>query len=157
MNGHENNCLVCSDAIERTLNTYYNQFEASERYFDVGNNGFGLAHLPFSYLREEYYVPTYWSKTQIVLYALSQNHRQSHKRSLCQNSINHFICKFISAPTKYIHSGHQISWTYTCDNKSIPNSNNNVNPNISTDSVFSSKRKRHLYTRVKKSRRESKR
>ena len=39
-------------SIEKDIITFYNERGASEKNFDIQNNDFGWAHLPFSFMAE---------------------------------------------------------------------------------------------------------
>ncbi|WP_315518946.1 hypothetical protein [Hoylesella nanceiensis] len=52
---------------DKNIITFYNERGASEKNFDIQNNGFGWSHLPFSFMAENNVTSIYKSTSQGIM------------------------------------------------------------------------------------------
>lgn len=100
-------CIVTNDwdKSEREIICYYNKRGASERNFDCQNNDFGLAHLPFSFLKENtvFLIATAMLKN-FYLYLLGI--LDGRVKGLDRTArLKRFLRCFVIVPAKWIKSG----------------------------------------------------
>ena len=100
-------CIITNDwkSSEKAIVTFYNKRGESEKNFDVQNNDFGWAHLPFSFLEENtvFMLVTAMLKN-FYLYligTLADKIKALNKASRLKNFMLHFIC----VPAKWIKTG----------------------------------------------------
>ncbi len=100
-------CIITNDweSSEKDVVTFYNKRGESEKNFDVQNNDFGWAHLPFSFLEENtvFMLVTAMLKNfyLYLLGTLSDRIKPLGKTSRLKSFMLHFIC----VPAKWIRTG----------------------------------------------------
>lgn len=102
-------CIITNDwgMTEEDIIKFYNKRGESEKNFDIQNNDFGWAHLPFSFLKENtvFMLVTAMLKN-FYLYLMtniSEKVKALKKTSRLKSFLRHFIC----VPAKWICSGRQ--------------------------------------------------
>jgi len=100
-------CIITNDreSSEKDVVTFYNKRGQSEKNFDVQNNDFGWAHLPFSFLEENtvFMLVTAMLKNfyLYLLGTLTDKIKPLSKTCRLKNFMLHFIC----VPAKWIKTG----------------------------------------------------
>jgi hypothetical protein len=100
-------CIITNDweSSEKDIVTFYNKRGESEKNFDVQNNDFGWAHLPFSFLEENtvFMLVTAMLKNfyLYMLGTLTDRIKPLGKTSRLKSFMLHFIC----VPAKWIRTG----------------------------------------------------
>ena len=93
--------------LEKDIITFYNERGASEKNFDIQNNDFGWAHLPFSFMAENmvFMMVTAMLKN-FYLYLVR---RISEKVGPLKKTsrLKAFILHFVSVPAKWVRTGRQ--------------------------------------------------
>ena len=92
---------------EKDIITFYNERGASEKNFDIQNNGFGWSHLPFSFMAENmvFMMVTAMLKN---LYLYLVRHISDKVKPLKKTSrLKAFILHFVSVPAKWVRTGKQ--------------------------------------------------
>ena len=92
---------------EKDIITFYNKRGASEKNFDIQNNGFGWSHLPFSFMAENmaFMMATAMLKN---FYLYLVRHISDKVKPLKKTSrLKAFILHFVSVPAKWVHTGRQ--------------------------------------------------
>jgi len=97
------------DKSELEVIDFYNKRGAIERNFDMQNNDFGWAHMPFSHLHE--------NTVFLIMTAIVKNFYLYFMKccSKCidglerTSRVKRFVNKFISVPAKWIHSGRRLT------------------------------------------------
>ena len=92
---------------EKDIITFYNERGASEKNFDIQNNGFGWSHLPFSFMAENM---VFMMVTDMLknLYLYLVRHISDKVKPLKKTSrLKAFILHFISVPAKWVRTGRQ--------------------------------------------------
>ena len=87
--------------------TFYNERGASEKNFDIQNNDFGRAHLPFSFMAENmaFMMVTAMLKN---FYLYLVRHISEKVKPLKKTSrLKAFILHFVSVPAKWVRTGRQ--------------------------------------------------
>ena len=102
-------CILTNDRLstEKDIIVFYNARGESEKNFDIQNNDFGWAHLPFSFLAENmvFMLVTAMLKN-FYLYLI--RHISEKVEPLKKTSrLKAFILHFISVPAKWIRTGRQ--------------------------------------------------
>lgn len=102
-------CILTNDRLstEKDIIVFYNARGESEKNFDIQNNDFGWAHLPFSFLEENmvFMLVTAMLKN-FYLYLI--RHISEKVEPLKKTSrLKAFILHFISVPAKWIRTGRQ--------------------------------------------------
>ena len=102
-------CILTNDwkSTEMDIVVFYNARGESEKNFDVQNNDFGWAHLPFSFLAE--------NMVFMLVTAMLKNFYLYLVRHICEkvhplkktSRLKTFILHFISVPAKWIRTGRQ--------------------------------------------------
>ena len=85
---------------EKDIITFYNKRGASEKNFDIQNNGFGWSHLPFSFMAENM---VFMMVTDMLknLYLYLVRHISDKVKPLKKTSrLKAFILHFVSVPAK---------------------------------------------------------
>lgn len=102
-------CIITNDwdMSEAEIIEFYNKRGESEKNFDIQNNDFGWAHLPFSFLKENtvFMLVTAMLKN-FYLYLLKNISKKIvplKQTSRLKSFLRHFIC----VPAKWIHTGRQ--------------------------------------------------
>ena len=102
-------CILTNDwtSTEKDIITFYNERGASEKNFDIQNNDFGWAHLPFSFMAENmvFMMVTAMLKN-FYLYLVR---RISEKVGPLKKTsrLKAFILHFVSVPAKWVRTGRQ--------------------------------------------------
>ena len=102
-------CILTNDwtSTEKDIITFYNECGASEKNFDIQNNDFGWAHLPFSFMAENmvFMMVTAMLKN-FYLYLVR---RISEKVGPLKKTsrLKAFILHFVSVPAKWGRTGRQ--------------------------------------------------
>ena len=92
---------------EKDIITFYNKRGASEKNFDIQNNGFGWSHLPFSFMAENM---VFMMVTDMLknLYLYLVRHISDKVKPLKKTSrLKAFILHFVSVPAKWVRTGKQ--------------------------------------------------
>ena len=92
---------------EKDIITFYNKRGASEKNFDIQNNGFGWSHLPFSFMAENmvFMMVTAMLKN---FYLYLVRHISDKVKPLKKTSrLKAFILHFVSVPAKWVRTGRQ--------------------------------------------------
>ena len=92
---------------EKDIITFYNERGASEKNFDIQNNDFGWAHLPFSFMAENmvFMMVTAMLKN---FYLYLVRHISDKVKPLKKTSrLKAFILHFVSVPAKWVRTGRQ--------------------------------------------------
>ena len=92
---------------EKDIITFYNKRGASEKNFDIQNNGFGWSHLPFSFMAENmvFMMVTAMLKN---FYLYLVRHISDKVKPLKKTSrLKAFILHFVSVPAKWVRTGKQ--------------------------------------------------
>ena len=92
---------------EKDIITFYNERGASEKNFDIQNNGFGWSHLPFSFMAENM---VFMMVTDMLknLYLYLVRHISDKVKPLKKTSrLKAFILHFVSVPAKWVRTGKQ--------------------------------------------------
>ena len=78
--------------------TFYNKRGASKKNFDIQNNDFGWAHLPFSFMAENmvFMMVTAMLKNFYLVHRISEKVKPLKKT----NRLKAFILHFVSVPAK---------------------------------------------------------
>lgn len=102
-------CILTNDRLstEKDIIVFYNARGESEKNFDIQNNDFGWAHLPFSFLDENmvFMLVTAMLKN-FYLYLI--RHISEKVEPLKKTSrLKAFILHFISVPAKWVRTGRQ--------------------------------------------------
>ena len=94
---------------ERWIIKFYNRRGASERNFDMQNNDFGWAHMPFSHLNENgvFLASTAFAKNFYVFFRRFVS--EAFPEIDCACRVKRFVAEFVSVPAKWIFSGRR--WT----------------------------------------------
>ena len=102
-------CIITNDwdSSETDIIAFYNKRGESEKNFDIQNNDFGWAHLPFSFLAENtvFMIVTAMLKNfyLYLLDVLCEKIKPLNKTSRLKRFMLHFIC----VPAKWIKTGRQ--------------------------------------------------
>ena len=102
-------CILTNNrtSTEKDIITFYNERGASEKNFDIQNNDFGWAHLPFSFMAENmvFMMVTAMLKN-FYLYLVR---RISEKVGPLKKTsrLKAFILHFVSVPAKWVRTGRQ--------------------------------------------------
>lgn len=90
---------------ERWIIKFYNRRGASERNFDMQNNDFGWAHMPFSKMSENavYLAATAFAKNFYVFFRKFVAGAFPGIDETCR--IKRFVAEFVSVPVKWVYSG----------------------------------------------------
>lgn len=100
-------CIITNDwtSSEKEIVEFYNKRGESEKNFDIQNNDFGWAHLPFSFLEQNtvFMLVTAMLKNfyLFLIDKLSQQIEPLKKSS----RLKKFILHFINVPAKWIKTG----------------------------------------------------
>ena len=102
-------CILTNNrtSTEKDIITFYNERGASEKNFDIQNNDFGWAHLPFSFMAENmvFMVVTAMLKN---FYLYLVRHISEKVKPLKKTSrLKAFILHFVSVPAKWVRTGRQ--------------------------------------------------
>ena len=100
-------CILTNNrtSTEKDIITFYNERGASEKNFDIQNNDFGWAHLPFSSMVENmvFMVVTAMLKN---FYLYLVRHISGKVKPLKKTSkLKVFILHFVSVPAKWVRTG----------------------------------------------------
>ena len=92
-------------SFSKEIITFYNERGASEKNFDIQNNDFGWAHLPFSFMAENmvFMMVTAMLKNFYLVRHISEKVKPLKKTS----RLKAFILHFVSVPAKWVRTGRQ--------------------------------------------------
>ena len=100
-------CILTNNrtSAEKDIITFYNERGASEKNFDIQNNDFGRAHLPFSFMAENMasMMVTAMLKNFYLVRHISEKVKPLKKTS----RLKAFILHFVSVPAKWVRTGRQ--------------------------------------------------
>ena len=102
-------CILTNDWVstEKDIITFYNARGESEKNFDVQNNDFGWAHLPFSFLAENMVFMLVTAMLKNFYLYLIRNISEKVKPLKKTSRLKAFILHFVCVPAKWIRTGRQ--------------------------------------------------
>lgn len=102
-------CILTNDWIstEKDIIMFYNARGESEKNFDIQNNDFGWAHLPFSFLAENMAFMLVTAMLKNFYLYLLRNISGKVKALKKTSRLKAFILHFISVPAKWVRTGRQ--------------------------------------------------
>lgn len=100
-------CILTNDwtSTEKDIVEFYNARGESEKNFDIQNNDFGWAHLPFSFLRENTVFMLVTAMLKNFYLYLIRGISEKVKPLRKTSRLKAFILHFISVPAKWIRTG----------------------------------------------------
>ena len=102
-------CILTNDwkATEKDIIIFYNARGESEKNFDIQNNDFGWAHLPFSFLGENMVFMLVTAMLKNFYLYLIRNISEKVKPLKKTSRLKAFILHFVCVPAKWIRTGRQ--------------------------------------------------
>lgn len=102
-------CILTNDwtSTEKDIIVFYNARGASEKNFDVQNNDFGWAHLPFSFLNENMVFMMVTAMLKNFYIYLVSSISEKIKPLKKTSRLKAFILHFVSVPAKWVLTGRQ--------------------------------------------------
>ena len=102
-------CILTNDWVstEKDIILFYNARGESEKNFDIQNNDFGWAHLPFSFLGENMVFMLVTAMLKNFYLYLLQSISEKVGPLKRTSRLKAFILHFISVPAKWIRTGRQ--------------------------------------------------
>ena len=102
-------CILTNDRLstEKDIIVVYNAREGSEKNFDIQNNDFGWAHLPFSFLDENMVFKLVTAMLKNFYLYLIRHISEKVEPLKKTSRLKAFILHFISVPAKWIRTGRQ--------------------------------------------------
>ena len=92
---------------EKDIITFYNERGASEKNFDIQNNDFGWAHLPFSFMAENMVFMMVTAMLKNFYLYLVRHISEKVKPLKKTSRLKAFILHFVSVPAKWVRTGRQ--------------------------------------------------
>lgn len=102
-------CILTNDweSTEKDIITFYNARGESEKNFDIQNNDFGWAHLPFSFLGENMVFMLVTAMLKNFYLYLVRRISEKVEPLKKTSRLKAFILHFISVPAKWVRIGRQ--------------------------------------------------
>lgn len=102
-------CILTNDRLstEKDIIVFYNVRGESEKNFDIQNNDFGWAHLPFSFLAENMVFMLVTAMLKNFYLHLIRHISEKVEPLKKTSRLKAFILHFISVPAKWIRTGRQ--------------------------------------------------
>ena len=102
-------CILTNDwkSTEKDIIMFYNERGESEKNFDIQNNDFGWAHLPFSFLGENMVFMLVTAMLKNFYLYLLRSISEKVKPLKKTSRLKAFILHFVSVPAKWIRTGRQ--------------------------------------------------
>ena len=102
-------CILTNNrtSIEKGIITFYNERGASEKNFDIQNNDFGWAHLPFSFMAENMVFMMVTAMLKNFYLYLVRHISEKVKPLKKTSRLKAFILHFVSVPAKWVRTGRQ--------------------------------------------------
>ena len=102
-------CILTNDwkSTEKDIIMFYNARGESEKNFDIQNNDFGWAHLPFSFLAENMVFMLVTAMLKNFYLYLVRDISEKVKPLKRTSRLKAFILHFVSVPAKWIRTGRQ--------------------------------------------------
>ena len=102
-------CILTNNwtSTEKDIITFYNERGASEKNFDIQNNDFGWAHLPFSFMAENMVFMMVTAMLKNFYLYLVRHISEKVKPLKKTSRLKAFILHFVSVPAKWVRTGRQ--------------------------------------------------
>ena len=102
-------CILTNNwtSTEKYIITFYNERGASEKNFDIQNNDFGWAHLPFSFMAENMILMMITAILKNFYLYLVRHISEKIKPLKKTSRLKAFILHFVSVPAKWMRTGRQ--------------------------------------------------
>ena len=100
-------CILTNNrtSTEKDIITFYNECGASEKNFDIQNNDFGRAHLPFSFMAENMVFMMVTAMLKNFYLHLVRHISEKVKPLKRTSRLKAFILHFVSVPEKWVRTG----------------------------------------------------
>ena len=98
---------LCGGECLEDIITFYNERGASEKNFDIQNNDFGWAHLPFSFMAENMVFMMVTAMLKNFYLYLVRHISEKVKPLKKTSRLKAFILHFVSVPAKWVRTGRQ--------------------------------------------------
>ena len=100
-------CILTNNrtSTEKDIITFYNERGASEKNFDIQNNDFGWAHLPFSFMAENMVFMMVTAMLKNFYLHLVRYISEKVKPLKKTSRLKAFILHFVSVPAKWVRKG----------------------------------------------------
>ena len=102
-------CILTNNwtSTEKDIITFYNERGAGEKNFDIQNNDFGWAHLPFSFMAENMVFMMVTAMLKNFYLYLVRRISEKVKPLKKTSRLKAFILHFVSVPAKWVRTGRQ--------------------------------------------------